>query len=253
VQGLSKDERQGGKMKNKKTWLIIVITAAVIITSQGCGRQSSPGPTPTPNLTPLATLEIDNFEDGDLINSVQPIDAFNTWYSVIKPNSNCNNGLTGGQGGDYGADAYGTTSNLIANVATPTGYYGYTGMITQTITNFGAGTGLNLSQYTNAAFAMHVSVTAQPLNGSLKYGLKLRNPSGYYADCDFTPFIELNSWKNYSLPLSSFQPPAGAPYSVADVLPDVNEITFYYYIFSGVQNTTAGLEACIDNVQFIRY
>jgi hypothetical protein len=239
-------------MNRKMFYAAVIISVLAALLSQGCGKKS---PTTPPNTTPVATIQIDNFEDGDYIDSVG--DTVNDLWWGFRDNGTSTNtvGLSGAPGGKYGYYCFAITSTAKATIFTAplNPYFGFNGMMAKTYTNYATSTGLNLSTYSFFAFGINVHITTPPSGASFKYGIELYNGTTEYVQFDFSQDVVNDRWIDCNLPLSGFTlPPPSAPYSVASVLSNVTEIDFYYLVV-GNQNSSGSLEAQIDNVHFDKY
>ena len=233
---------------------VFVLISSISMTT-GC-KKSSPS-SPATTATPIATILVDNFEDADLVDSILPLDATNnTWGNGWDGHSNlAGPTITGAPGGIYGADALGTTSNLIAAVATPTSqYYGFNCALVNLFTNYGSSAGLSITAYTDLNFGFITKVTTAPTNGTRAYIVLLYQAgTGHMIEAPFTPTA--NNWQTVTVPLSSFiiWPQGTSGFTVGDVLANVTNIAFYYYIYSPTQNDTATEINCIDNIVFRKF
>lgn len=247
----------------KLIFAVIVMFLVFGAFSAGCKNNNpeSPAATATPvppadTPTPVATVLVDNFEDGDMVNSITPLDAaHNTWGSFWDSSASVvsSQGICGAPGSEYGADPLGNTVDLVAKIATPTAQYvGFCGPYVNIYTNFGTSTGFNFSDYSGVKFGMYNSVVTAPLNGSLKYSVQLYNGmTGYMARAEFTP--PSGQWSQVYVPFSNFTVPVVSYGTVPKVLSKVTQFAIYYEAYAPVSNTPAELHTAYDNIRFEKY
>lgn len=243
-------------MINNKTQAVLISVFIAVFFIQACVKREPAEPPVPANFTPVATVFVDDFEDGDIINSISPMDPINNYWSGFWDNhSAITTGLLTAPGGEYGATCFGASSNLVSAISVPfSGFYGFNGMFTYTYTNFGTKTGVYLKFNSVVSFSMNVNVVDPPTNGDFKYGLALYNTkTGYYVQYDYTAAVSTGVWKKYRVLFSDFTLPAGAGYTAGQVFSNVTELDFYYFLVSPSQNTAGRLDVQVDNISFEKF
>jgi len=196
---------------------------------------------------------IDDFEDNDMYNNINPPN--NAWasYSNI-PDAASNTypvfffgiAATGGLGSSHGLLI---EENSYANNPDGSGnYFASYGMATPLL--FSPGTGVDFTKYSTLIFSLEEYVWDVPSAGTYSFKVKLLDNSGRYLEHDITNFV-LNDWnlKYYSLGIGSFIVPAGvSSYTAADVLPNIVEIRWEYKIVSTLNGDFSDSTMTLDGI-----
>lgn len=244
-------------MDKKLSVILLSAVFFVLLLISACSKNSPANPEPAPvhTATPVATILVDDFEDGDTVNSITPPDASNNyWTGFWDSNSSYStSSLCGAAGGDLGADSFSNTINLNAAIATPVSQYtGFAGPCVNVFTDKPTNTGIDISSFSSFKFDLRNHIVTAPLNGSVKYEVQLYNAKlGYMVRAQYTPVND--EWKSCEIPLADFSIPDGYYGTPAVVLSNTTQVSFYYSVYAPVSNTAAEMNAVFDNIKFLKY
>jgi hypothetical protein len=267
----------------KRLCALAALLAALLFTFNACGNKNPAAPvqytatltstsfipptitdtwtvTPTETVSPTCTITmtetpfiIDDFEDNDIYNNINP--SNNAWSSFANTPDAASNTYTVFSFGI--CLNCGTSSSHALNIVgvsfadNPDGsgnYFSTYGMSTPVL--FAPSTGINFTIYKKLIFNIVEHVWVFPSSGSYGFRVELFDNNGRRVQQDMTA-SNLLGWAYQQVPLdiSAFTVPAGvSAYTPADVLPNIVEIRWEYWMVSPVMQDTSQSTMSLDGI-----
>lgn len=251
-----------------KKLLIFALIAAVITAVSSCSNGSLPQPVwDTPTITPtgtetgtmpptatitqtptatatsteLATIIVDDFEDGTLaINLIDPPN--NAWEfnddSILGGTSAWN--AAGFCSGPYG-QAISLTGTVRAHNPTTGQFMGLLAVSTTVKTD---GQGIDATKYSGLHISMMCNAVAP--SGNMYYTYRLYNAAGQFADLNPMPDGE---WITSTTSFGGYEPYYGAPWTTQDVLSNLSAIEVRVQLFTVVEDAETTFNLCLDQIE----
>lgn len=226
----------------KRMIFLAVATVSVLLMQSGCHNNVNPQ-----QADPVVQdLVIDNFEDSNLTNLINP--PSNQWtYDLSYGSSMQNFGITGSPDPAKGSYSFGMTATAKATQYIGGNFIGYVQVLTNTIQAGGKGLDASIDKgYHNLKFSAMCNYTHLTYSADMVYFVRIYDSTGT-MDMEYSALDLTAAWQDFSIPLNNFAMLSTG--TQQDIAKDIGQIVFTLRI-EGQNGARNSVHFYLDNVAF---